>query len=177
MRAKGLTIRKAAEMWVLEMNAISRGMIEKLTGLDPCDWHEVTVPVKGDSVYVYDTDREGHFGFIRSYDPNTDRYTVFLGEVDINVSEEDFEVVRSSELPSWGTMWSFGDSCDDRWLANEDGIRAMSECGFRIYESEEFGYFFGIDGAGYDFFSEHWVPLYKARGVHWHDPETEKEAS
>ena len=53
----------------------------------------------------------------------------------------------------------------------------MSRCGFRIYESEEFGYFFGIDGAGYSFYDEHWVPLYRARGLHWHDPATEKETS
>ena len=51
----------------------------------------------------------------------------------------------------------------------------MSNCGFRIYESEEFGYFFGIDGAGYDFYESHWEPLYKARGLHWHDPQAEED--
>ena len=51
----------------------------------------------------------------------------------------------------------------------------MSECGFRIFESEEFGYFFGIDGAGYDFYEQHWLPLYKARGLKWHDPKTDKK--
>ena len=56
-----------------------------------------------------------------------------------------------------------------------DGIQVMSECGFRIYESDEWGYFFGIDGAGYDFYSEHWIPLYRKRGLQWHDPETEKK--
>lgn len=35
----------------------------------------------------------------------------------------------------------------------------MSQCGFRIFRSEEFGYFFGIDGAGYDFYEAHWIPL------------------
>jgi hypothetical protein len=74
-------------------------------------------------------------------------------------------------------MWSFGDSADDYWLSDMDGIAIMSRCGFRIYESEEFGYFFGIDGAGYSFYDEHWVPLYRARDLHWHDPATEKEAS
>lgn len=69
----------------------------------------------------------------------------------------------------WGTMWSFGDGCDDWWLEDGDGIRIMSECGFRIYEHEEFGYFFGIDGCGYDFYEAHWLPLYNARGLQWHD--------
>ena len=26
-----------------------------------------------------------------------------------------------------------------------------------------------MDGCGYDFYLEHWVPLYKARGLKWHD--------
>lgn len=47
----------------------------------------------------------------------------------------------------------------------------MADCGFRIYEQEDLGYVFGIDGAGYDFYSEHWIPLYKARGLHWHKEE------
>ena len=69
-------------------------------------------------------------------------------------------------LPMWGTMWSFG---DDYWLEEQGGLRVMSQCGFRIYKSEEFGYFFGIDGVGYDFYEAHWMPLYEARGVKWHD--------
>lgn len=45
----------------------------------------------------------------------------------------------------------------------------MADCGFRIYESDDFGgYIFGIDGAGYDFYDAHWIPLYKARGLRWH---------
>ena len=71
-------------------------------------------------------------------------------------------------LPMWGTMWSFGDSADDYWLEKGDGLELMAECGFRIYEQEDFGYLFGIDGAGYSFMDEHWIPLYKARGLHWH---------
>lgn len=54
---------------------------------------------------------------------------------------------------------------------------AMSQCGFRIFKSFEFGYFFGIDGAGYDFYESHWLPLYEARGLMWHDPKTDSEAA
>lgn len=75
----------------------------------------------------------------------------------------------------WGWLWQFGDSADDYWLEELDGIRIMSECGFRIYEHEEWGYFFGIDGAGYDFYEAHWEPLYRARGLQWHDPKAEHE--
>ena len=72
-------------------------------------------------------------------------------------------------LPMWGTMWQFADCIDVEWMVNHDGSRALTDCGFRIYESDEFGYFFGIDGAGYDFYEEHWIPLYLARGLKWHE--------
>ena len=71
-------------------------------------------------------------------------------------------------LPMWGTMWSF-ESIDNYWLDKADGIKKMSRCGFRIYYHEEWGYFFGIDGGGYNFYEAHWLPLYEARGLQWHE--------
>ena len=88
---------------------------------------------------------------------------------EVTVMDEDEEF--DDYLPMWGTMWSFGDSTDDWWLEEKDGIEVMSKCGFRIYESDEYGYFFGIDGAGYNFYDEHWIPLYEARGLQWHEEE------
>ena len=89
------------------------------------------------------------------------------------VTNSDNEDENYDQLPMWGTMWSFGDSLDNYWLEEKDGIIRMSQCGFRIFESEEFGYFFGIDGAGYDFYESHWIPLYNERGLKWHDTRTD----
>lgn len=174
------TINEAAHLWVGEFNAIQRGMIEKLMQADVEDWHEVTMPRCGDRVYVYDlpdgVDTLEHGGMVQSYDEESDLYCVELDDgTMVSVEEDDFEVDRYDSLPMWGTMWSFGDSADDWWLSDDCGIRVMSECGFRIFESEEFGYFFGIDGAGYDFYEAHWEPLYKARGLRWHDEKAEHE--
>ena len=72
-------------------------------------------------------------------------------------------------LPMWSTMWTFDDFTDED-LAREN-IETMQECGFRVYESEDFGIIFGIDGAGYNFYEIHWIPLYKARGLKWNDVE------
>ena len=80
----------------------------------------------------------------------------------IEESETDF-------LPMWGWIWQMTDICDTDWL--ENNLEEVAECGFRIYESDEFGLFIGIDGAGYDFYKEHWIPLYKARGLQWHKTE------
>ena len=163
------TIREATEAWVHEMNAIPQGMIEKLYMDHPDDWTEVTMPSKYDRVYVYEN---GEYGEITEIEDDT--YTIELDNGnEVKCESSDFESDKDSYLPMWGTMWSFGDSCDDWWLEEGNGIKLMSECGFRIYENEEFGYFFGIDGAGYSFYEEHWIPLYKARGLQWH--KTEKE--
>lgn len=77
------------------------------------------------------------------------------------------------ELPRWAMLWSFGSTLDDVWLEDFDGVSKMSKCGFVIFESEKYGYFFGIDGGGYNFYTEHWIPLYKERGLHWHEEEEE----
>lgn len=170
----GLTIKDATERWVHEMNAIPQGMIEKLMNIGDEDIHEVTEPAVGDRVYCYQPLSE-HCGVIEDiYEDG--RYHIQLDNDSWTDAErDDFEVERDDALPMWGTMWSFGDSVDDWWLENGNGIEIMSECGFRIYESNEFGYFFGIDGAGYNFYDAHWIPLYKARGLQWHDPVAEQE--
>lgn len=172
MIRKGMTHREAAEEWVHSFDAIPQGMIEKLMRADPEDWHEVTRPSVGDRVYC-----GSGTGEIVKRNSSSGRYKVKLDNGGaVWRDEEQIEVEYDDALPMWGTMWSFGDSCDAHWLDDDDGIRLMSDCGFRIFESEEFGYFFGIDGAGYDFYEQHWIPLYKARGLHWHDPVAEEKA-
>ena len=174
------TIREAAELWVGEFDAIQQGMIAKLMQNDPDEWSEVTKPAEGNTVYVYDVPEEldtlEHGGEIRSYDEESELYCIELydGKL-ISATEDDFEVERDDMLPMWGTMWQFHDSCDNWWMEEDDGIEVMSRLGFRIYSHEEFGYFFGIDGAGFDFYEAFWEPLYKARGLQWHDPAAVKE--
>lgn len=169
---KGVTIKQATERWVSEMNRIDLSMIEKLMRVDPCSWYEITKPAYGNRVYFYgDTCKNGYGEIYKiKKDSKGVLYVIELdcGEI-IEARDGEFEVEYDGMLPMWGWMWSFDDSADDYWLEELDGVRIMSECGFRIYEHEEFGYFFGIDGCGYDFYEAHWIPLYKARGLHWHD--------
>lgn len=172
MKRKGMTIADATHEWVEEFNAIQQGMISELMQNDPDSWNEVTLKSSGDRVYCYE---HSEYGEIEAYDGEIEMYIVNLDNGEqVQVDETDMELEYYDGLPMWGTMWSFGDSCDDWWLSNGDGIRIMSECGFRIYEHEEYGYFFGIDGAGYDFYEAHWIPLYKARGLKWHDETLEE---
>lgn len=174
MLRDGMTIREAAEVWVHEMNAIPQEVIAKMMRNNPDELQELTVPAPGDRVEVY----EHGSGTIEEV-MERDNELVFIVGLDegqtaqVECERDDFEVEYDYILPIWGTMWTFGDSADDYWLEKLGGIRAMSECGFRVYENEDLGYVFGIDGTGYDFYESHWVPLYKKRGLKWHDERTE----
>ena len=171
MKRNGMTINDSAHEWVKEFNAIPRGMIDELMRNDPDSWQEVTRLACGDRVYHYES---GEYGYLTSYNSEAELYTVELdNDKVVYASKDNIERASYELLPMWGTMWSFGGSCDDYWLSDGNGIGIMSQCGFRIYEHEEYGYFFGIDGAGYDFYEAHWIPLYKARGLQWHDESEE----
>lgn len=164
------TIKEAAQAWVREFNAIPSPILEKLLEINPDELQEITPPAVGDRVYVYDPpagENEGEI--IRRED---DLYTIELDDGTTCVLESgEFDVQHDDFLPMWGTLWAFGDSVDNWWLEEHGGLQAMADCGFRIYEQEDYEYVFGIDGAGYDFYADHWIPLYKARGLHWHKEE------
>lgn len=175
------TIREAAEAWVDGFNAIPYSVAEKLLKVsDYGDLYEITPPSKCDRVYLYGNEHNGEHGEIveTCYDGDDNLYRIELDDGgDCVVSEDDFEVEREGGLPMWGTLWAFGENIDNAWLDGKyigNGLQAMADCGFRIYESEDYEYIFGIDGAGYDFYEAHWIPLYKARGLHWHKEESEE---
>jgi len=71
------------------------------------------------------------------------------------------------KIPMWGWVFVPDDPCDHEWLRKYPGIAA--DCGFIVYETEEIGVYLGVNGAGYDFYESHWIPLYRARGLKWHD--------
>lgn len=170
---------KAQEFVQNEMEGIQTVILYatlKEDGID--DWHNVTEITKGDYVYFYSVPEELTDGTENTY---TDNYGIVvdicgndievrLGDMpyadglSVTVPRDELELEDPNQdgfFPAWGRMWSFKDSY--RWLSNEDDIRIMSECGFEVYEHDEWGYFFGINGGGYDFYEYHWIPLYKAR--------------
>lgn len=170
------TIGECARLWVDGFDTIDSGMIEKLADLE-----EVTLPSLSDRVYVYDMpvgietdERYGEIVGIETDEGEQDNaaYDIELDDgTRVTVSDDCFEVDNDSLLPMWSTMWQFHDPCDTYWIEKQNGIEALSQCGFRVYYSEQFGYFFGIDGCGYDFYLAHFIPLYRARGLKWHDAE------
>lgn len=169
-----MTLREAAELWVnRDMTAIPMSVIEKLWQFsDYNDFNEITPVTKYSKVWSNEYQASGEVTDITENDDGNLIATVDFGdEKQHEVPIEDLSLENDEPLPMWGTMWAFDNPFDPDWLEDEDNMRIMAECGFRIYESEDYGYIFGIDGAGYDFYSEHWIPLYKARGLKWHDKE------
>ena len=168
------TIKDATISWVESFNAIPQSVISKLMEFDE-SINEITPPSVGDRVYIIGGKWDGRYGTISK--SNYRGNGKFLIDIDGEkqkriVSNDCFVVERESSLPMWGTMWTFSDSCDEEWAAGEyigPHLQEMADCGFRIYESEDFGIIFGIDGCGYDFFESHWIPLYKVRGLKWHN--------
>ena len=157
---------EAVHEFVRGMNAVPRGLLETLYGNE--DMFEITPPKKNDAVRI--TSDADLTGTIKKYLGEK----LYLIETEdgtrLKLRENEFEVLENYEygyLPMWGTLWSFESQIDEWWLKEEDGLCKMADCGFRIYDTP-FGYYFGIDGAGYDFYEAHWEPLYEARGLHWH---------
>lgn len=146
------------------MNAIPQSVLVKLQQLDPDDIAEITPICKGDRVYVCSAGEEGEVVAI------DEDYTIELdsGET-VEAEESDLERQDYDRFPMWSTMWQFKDSSDEDWARSH--LSEMAACGFRLYESEDYGLVFGIDAAGMDFYEAFWIPLYKARGLRWHDKE------
>lgn len=168
-----MTKDAAVHKWVIEFNAFPTDMIETLMSVEPDDWREVTPPTIGDRVTVWNQNTYGT-GEVISIDKDGEPFEYEIeydGGETVIVNAESIELENEGSLPMWGTMWQFSDICDEVWLGNN--LQTMSDCGFKIYESERWGYFFGIDGCGYSFYAEHWIPLYDARGLQWHDKEEE----
>lgn len=170
---------EAVHAFVGEFNAFPTDMIQRLMesgGFAEADeWTEVTLPAVGDRVCVFDAPRKSSSdsdeGEIIKVE-NDRTYVIRMDDgvvVRISSDDGDFAVSYDGYLPMWGTMWQFSDPCDIHWMEEDDGVETMSRLGFRIYYHEEWGYFFGIDGAGFDFYEAFWTPLYDARGLKWHD--------
>ena len=170
------TLSDACRQWVAEMNAIPQAAIERLYEYEYESLNEITPPCINDRVYVLN----GDSGEIVKT-TKTGKYVIKLNNGNkVTKTKEEFSVTHDGDLPMWGTMWSFGDKIDEDWVLGtycEPHLQEMANCGFRIYESEYFGLIFGIDGAGYNFYESHWIPLYKARGINWHKKDDTEEVA
>ena len=170
------TIKEAAQAWVNEFDSVPHDVVQKLMNVSNYnDITEITPPAINDRVYVFEPyESDERHGYITGYDEEDDVYVIELDDrTEVKLESDEFEVQYDDGLPMWGTLWALSDGCDKHWLG--ENLQSVANCGFRIYESEDYEYLIGIDGAGYDFYESHWIPLYKVRGLQWHDEIKEKE--
>ena len=81
------------------------------------------------------------------------------------------EIENQQREVMWGTLFEAKDNTIKDWIL-DDYEKIITEAGFTIIdlsrENEgeyETGVFLGVNGMGYDFYDQHWIPLYKIFGV------------
>lgn len=161
---------------IMSLNAVDTGMIAALMALDPTTWKEITTPSMNMPVVVYDGDDEIE-GVVSQivFDSQTGEvaYGIDIGESeDVYCDGSMVDVTFDDLLPDHPYMFSTKSNvCAENdtehllpidsmtpWLIN-GGVNIMSECGFRVFESTEFGIFFGCDR---DDWEQCWELLYEA---------------
>lgn len=173
------TKNEAVESMVKEFNAIKLSLIEK--AFPDCMGLEEITPTTvetGDSVEYNGNEYDLNDTYdLKVVDIDGEKLTLELCDGDdietygatIVVDRDDCEIeekYRDSYLPMWGWMWTL-DSCTEYWIRHN--LEETADMGFRIYEDEDGDIYIGIDGAGYDFYDAHWMPLYDAMGLQWHN--------
>lgn len=158
-----MNIKDACRKWVNGFNSIPYSLIEKAYCGDNIDDITELTPLTVGS-YVWSNKHQTTGEILKIKDKVA---IVMINDKKIKIDLDNLSSEEDSFLPMWGTMWTFGERIDEIWA--EEHLQEMADCGFRIYETEELGILFGIDGAGYDFYESHWIPLYKARGLRWHN--------
>lgn len=97
---------------------------------------------------------------------DTARQVVIATDEDGEVLEVPFdELANLDGRPMWNAMWVING--EPSYLE----IQEFNECGISVYEDGDGGWYFGIDGCGYDFYDAHWIKLYREYGMCWHSTE------
>ncbi len=160
-----MTKKQAAERMVNnELNSIPQVLIEKayfendnfesFRNVTPL-YEDQEVSYNNETYTVFNPDFEGNA--ILTHDG------IQMVEVDPYEIEE---IENRPLLPMWATMWQTIGVLS-HWV--EENMNTVASLGFQIYECDDLdGYIIGIDGAGYDFYESHWIPLYEAQGLEWH---------
>lgn len=172
-----MNYKEAVEKLMYCMSTVDSGVIAALMLAQGDDWEEVTTPCVGCRVTLYEGDDEidGEVHQL-SYDIATQKtsYGIDVGDEDDMWTDDTslFDVVFDSILPNCDVMFSpqnvFGDFLTPNWFEH-GGIEILSQIGFRVYKSNTFGYFFGVDNADLEHagLEEFFGLLYDSLDLEW----------
>jgi len=142
-------IKKACKEWVGDWSFIPSALLEKAYTLDDI---EIVAP---------------------SFENYKKRY-ISEGYCDGNCDYCRYESCREAyikdvpKIPMWSYVFAPKEEIDQKWL-KECAEIITDWCSVIVYYTPEIGYYIGINGAGYDFYDAHWIPLYVLRGLKWHE--------
>lgn len=80
---------------------------------------------------------------------------------------DETEMLDYCDEPMWSTWFMFQDYCEERYAIEHP--EEVAQAGFTLIYHDGDLVGLGIDGAGYDFYEHHWMPLYDLHGFEWHD--------
>lgn len=173
-----MTRREAVSKLMHTISVVDTGVIAALMLAQPEDWEEVTTPAIGDHVVIYEGDEEIEGDVHQlAYDTKNKKtsYGIDIGEEEdlwVDSKSDVFDVVFGEVLPNCNNMFSgrmiSGDLISDEWY-EDGGIEILSKIGFRVFKSEQFGYFFGLADCenDADILEECFDMLYDELGLQW----------
>lgn len=112
--------------------------------------------------YDYEDEWLDHWSFMESEPDYDDLY-----------DEEELEEARGNNelfmvgIPMWNTWFEIADSFAYRMI--EEKANEVADIGFTLIYHDDELWGLGINGAGYDFYGAHWIPLYDLLGMKWHE--------
>jgi hypothetical protein len=162
------TLRQAAESWIDGFDQVPASVLEKMAKAD-----EAMTYYDSDSLRLIasprvvcdecDSTYEGELTLEQLQRREADT----RGEVCPNCSHNNGDGWRIGfpvyAFPcGWSTLFAPRRGLENDWLIEH--AAEVAALGFFVFESEDYGCLLGIDGAGYDFYEAHWVPLYELHG-------------
>lgn len=172
------TIREATEEWICKWDFIQSRLIQDAIREKEWVWHELTPLKVGNPVYFSNgTNLKGetYDGYGEIEKINEEKVIIRISDTDDKVvaDKDSVEVEGRNWFPIWDILFHPKERSEEEWI--NENLQKVADCGFRIFEHEDYGIYLGIDGAYYDFYEEHWIPLYKAKGMQWHDEKMEDD--
>lgn len=158
--------REAIKAFANDFNFIEKELIKYVCNNTTANFIELTprLYIGNEVTYIDNVTGIEEVGCISEID-NTNNRIVVNGKI---IDIYDIYTMYNGFFPIYGTFFNPKELEIGNWI--ENNLEKVAKCGFRIYKYEETGsIYLGIDGCGYDFYKEHWEPLYDAIGIKCHD--------
>ena len=172
---------KSTKDWIEQFNNIPQQILSDLIESGAKDYYEVYTPLyhvtckmlndcgnckHADDITptqyteLYEDDEQMYIDCGESYQPH------YLDKV-LAQCEMGEEQTHEDEIPMWGTLVQPPYMDQDWFKSNAQEI--YEKVGLLVYENEYYTIMIGANSAGHDFYQSYWVPLYKLRGLKWHE--------